>query len=198
VLQCETVSCQAELDNVRLHFVLEPTAGRLRYSKVFAARVPDLMIRVQRREYYRLAIEPADGVRCTLLLPQPGGAAKETEVELVDLSGGGMAFRVPLALGAQLRLHVELPGCTLTLADAGALGTRVRIRNLMKHLDADGVAWVRAGAQFLDLRVGHIAQVQRLIGAIERRRRDEERRRAELEARRADAVGAPSRGRDRR
>ena len=62
------VSCQAEVDQVRLHFAIEPTLGRLHYRKVLRARVPELMFRVQRREYYRLPIVPADGVACTVLL----------------------------------------------------------------------------------------------------------------------------------
>ena len=177
------VSCQAEVDQVRLHFAIEPTLGRLHYRKVLRARVPELMFRVQRREYYRLPIVPADGVVCTVLLPYPDGTSRPTDVELVELSGGGLAFSVPLSLGAQLRLHVELSGGTLTYANAGALATRLRVRNLTKIVDENAHATVRVGAQLLDLRVGHIAQVQRFIGVIERRRRDEERRRADLEAR---------------
>ena len=177
------VSCQAEVDQVRLHFAIEPTVGRLQYRKVLRAPLPELMFRVQRREYYRLPIVATDGVVCTLLLPHPDGASRPTGVELVNLSGGGLAFRVPLPLGAQLRLHVELSGGTLTFANAGVLATRLRVRNLTKVTDESGNATVRVGAQFLDLRVGHIAQVQRFIGFIERRRRDEERRRADLEAR---------------
>ena len=177
------VSCQAEVDRVRLHFAIVPTLGRLQYRKVLRAPVPELVLRVQRREYYRLSIVPADGVVCTLLLPHPDGVARPTDAELVDLSGGGLAFRVPLPLGAQLRPHVELTGGTLTFANADALAARLRVRNLTKITDETGNATVRVGAQFLDLRVGHIAQVQRFIGFIERRRRDEDRRRADLEAR---------------
>ena len=190
VIDAGPVSCQAEIDNVRLHFVLEPKAGRLRYEKVFVARLPDLVFRVQRREYFRLPIRPQDRVVCSLVLPRPDGTTRTADVQLVDLSGGGMALCVAMALGAQLRLHVELAGCTLDLADAGTLPTRLRIRNLSKVAVDDGEAWIRVGAQFLDLRVGHIAQVQRFIGHIERRRRDEERRRAELEARTAAARAA--------
>ena len=182
VIDAGTVSCQAELDNVRLHFAIEPTPGRHRYLKAFAARVPDVVLRVQRREYYRLAIGPDDGVACSLVLPHPGGESLPTAVALIDLSGGGMAARVPMAAGARLRLHTELTGCRLTLADAGVLDTRVRVRNLTRTADAQGQPWVRVGCQFLDLRVGHVAQLQRLIGDIERRRRADERRRAEREA----------------
>lgn len=185
VLDAGTVSCQAELDNVRLHFAVEPTLGRVQYLKAFAGKVPDLMMRVQRREYYRLLVEPCDGVACTVELRRPDGAVREAEVALVDLSGGGMSFKLPLVLGAQLRLHAELVVSKLALADAGELSTRVRVRNLARHQGDDGQSWVRAGCQFLDLRVGHIAAVQRFIGHIERKRRAEERQQAELEARQA-------------
>lgn len=186
VIDAGTVSCQAELDNVRLHFAVEPVLGRLQYLKAFACRVPDLIMRVQRREYYRLPIEPGDEVACAVELPLPNGTVRSVDVALVDLSGGGMSFRVPMVQGARLRLHGELGPCRVTLADAGELDTRLRVRNLLRIADADtGQPWVRAGCQFLDLRVGHIAQVQRFIGHIERRRRAEERQRAELEARAA-------------
>lgn len=183
VLDAGAVPCQAELDNVRLHFAIEPALGRVEYLKAFAAKVPDLMMRVQRREYYRLAIEPDDGVGCTVELRRPDGSTREAEVTLVDLSGGGMSFRLPLVLGAQLRLHAELLVTKLALADAGELETRVRIRNLARFQGDEGQSWVRAGCQFLDLRVGHIATVQRVIGHIERQRRAEERQKAELDAR---------------
>ena len=182
VIDARTVSCQAELDSVRLHFALELRAGRLEYRKVFVARLPDLVFRVQRREYYRLPVEPTDGVVCRIALPQPGGPPRDAGVVVADLSGGGMAVRVPMALGAQLRLHVELGGCVLTLAEAGPLQTRVRVRNLARVVDDQGQAWVRVGLQFLDLRVGHIGQVQRFLGQVERRRRDEARAAAGREA----------------
>ena len=190
VIGAGTVSCQAEVDQVRLHFAIVPTVGRLQYRKVFRATVPELVFRVQRREYYRLPIDGADGVVCALVLPHPDGQARSTVVPLVDLSGGGLSFRVPLPIGAQLRLHVELARCTLTLADAGGLSTRVAVRNLTKVTEDDGTAWVRVGAQFLDLRVGHIAQVQRFIGFIERARREQERRRTELAARAEEQLAA--------
>jgi flagellar brake protein len=194
VLDAGTVACQAELDNVRLHFAVEPSLGRVQYLKAFAAKVPDLMMRVQRREYYRLLIEPPDGVMCTIELRRPDGSMRDVEVALVDLSGGGMSFKLPLVLGAQLRLHAELIVPRLALADAGELSTRVRVRNLARHQADDGQSWVRAGCQFLDLRVGHIAAVQRFIGHIERQRRADERQRAEREARRA-ALERAGRGR---
>lgn len=183
VLDAGTVAVQAELDNVRLHFAVEPSLGRVQYLKAFACRVPDLMMRVQRREYYRLPIEPSDGVTCVVELRHPDGSPRPVEVELVDLSGGGMSFRLPLVLGAQLRLQAELNLPRLELPGAGELTTRVRVRNLFRFPGEDGQSWVRAGCQFLDLRVGHIAQVQRFIGHIERARRAEERERAEREAR---------------
>lgn len=194
VLDAGTVACQAELDNVRLHFVLEPSVGRVQYLKAFAGKVPDLMMRVQRREYYRLLIEPQDGVSCTVELRRPDSTTRDAEVALVDLSGGGMSFKLPLVLGAQLRLQAELVVGRLALADAGELSTRVRVRNLARQQGDDGQSWVRAGCQFLDLRVGHIAAVQRFIGHIERRRRAEERQLAELEARHA-ALERSARGR---
>lgn len=194
VLDAGTVAVQAELDNVRLHFAVEPSLGRVQYLKAFTSRVPDLMMRVQRREYYRLTIEPDDGVECVVELRHPDGSPRPAPASIVDLSGGGMSFRLPLLLGAQLRLQAELAVPRLELPGAGELSTRVRIRNLFRSHGDDGQSWVRAGCEFLDLRVGHIAQVQRFIGHIERARRAEERERAERQAR-LDAAERALRGR---
>ena len=168
------VWCEAAIDHARVRFDIEPRAGEFQRTRAVRSRVPDVVVKLQRREYYRLGIGPDDGVACSLLLPHPGGQPKATDVEVVDLSGTGMAFVVPLALGAQLRMRVELGGCTIALPELGELHPTVRVRGLRK-VDGQGAAPVRVGCEFDGMRVEEVGLVQRFIARVERGRREQAR-----------------------
>lgn len=167
------VSCQAALANIRVEFVVEPVVGRLHYSKVFAAPAPSFLIRVQRREYYRMNMDGTDGPSCELALPRMDRTDPLVDVRVVDLSGGGMAVVLPNGPWA-LRLHVELRECLLAVGDIGALQARALVRNLVKLTGADGRPFVRMGCEFLGLRDGEIALLQRYVSQVQRRQREQE------------------------
>jgi c-di-GMP-binding flagellar brake protein YcgR len=171
VLRCSTVSCQVALGHDRVHFTLEPKRGRYARRAVVRARVPELIVNVQRREYYRLDVGADDRVSCTVVLPQRAGRPVRTPVSVLDLSATGMAFAVPFGGGAQLRLHDDLGKCELDLAGLGACRPALRVRSLRKVIEADG-SHVRVGAEFVGIGHRDVALVQRCLAAIARRRRD--------------------------
>ena len=73
-----------------------------------------------------------------------------------------------------LRLHVELRECLLAMGDMGALQARAMVRNLVKLTGADGKPFVRMGCEFLGLRDGEIALLQRFVGQVQRRQREQQ------------------------
>lgn len=166
------VSCQAALANIRIEFVIEPVMGRRFYSKAFAAPLPPFLVRVQRREYYRMNMSGVTGLACELAMPRADRTDPMVGVTVLDLSGGGMAVRVPPGPWA-LRLHVELRACRVTLGDMGELEARAVVRNLVKLADDEGKPYVRMGCEFAGLRDGEISLLQRFVSHAQRLAREQ-------------------------
>jgi c-di-GMP-binding flagellar brake protein YcgR len=156
----------SQLDRVRIQFGAT-SAERILCEDLPAlrARIPETLVRLQRREDYRIA---APLVRPLLVrLPHPHERGRSVELRVLDLSRGGIAVadappRVPLEAG------LVLEGCSLPLPEAGRVGFDAEVSHLMPTGAANGTT--RCGLRFLDLRGATLAQIQRLVLRLERNR----------------------------
>lgn len=134
----------------------------------FAVPEPDALIRVQRREFFRIATPVANPLICRFRAAD--GAT--CEVTVVDISLSGMGLIVPedtpqpmLAIGQQIPVcHIELPG-------QGSLETGFEVRNRYAHSARPGK--LQIGCRFLRLDARMAARLQRFILKldVEKRRR---------------------------
>lgn len=162
----------------RIHFVSQLDRVRIQFSAASAerivcadlpalrARIPQALLRLQRREDYRVALPLARPL--LVQLPHPRERDRRIELRVLDLSRGGIAvadgsLRVPLETG------LVLQGCSLPLPEAGRVGFDAEVSNVVPA--AAGQAVIRCGLRFLDLRGATLAQIQRFVLRLERRAR---------------------------
>jgi c-di-GMP-binding flagellar brake protein YcgR len=129
-------------------------------------RLPDSMLRFQRREAYRVQTPVAQPLKVVVpaMRPQPSFALK-----VFDLSCGGVGVHPPTdapALEPGQRLH----GCMLALPGIGEVHADLEVRHLMRSASASGPV-TRCGLQFIDLSPAHATLVQRYINRLDRDRR---------------------------
>lgn len=130
------------------------------------ARMPTSLLRLQRREYYRVDVPQTTPLRCHIPA-QPPLTRETLQARIVDISGGGIAMVE--GLGAQVfPVGTRLQGCSIELP--GAMDVRVDL--LVRASQAvpgrqDQVRWV-SGCEFVDLPEPVRAQMQRLISRLER------------------------------
>lgn len=164
-LEARDILCVTSLDRVKVQFSvngLQPVD--FEGSPALSCVLPQRMLRLQRRDYYRLIAPEHPPLRC--LIQTESGPMIEAKV--VDISGGGLAV---LATPTQLRFDVEnqLDHCQITLPEIGAITASLIVRNVFQVTEKSGVQ-LRAGCQFVGLPATASTLIQRYIMKMERER----------------------------
>ncbi len=160
-----------QLDGVSISFSSGPVAACV-YENLPALRItlPPSLIRLQRREHFRVPMPIANPVRC--LVPSLADAnAEPIATCIVDISCGGVAIAENSGrLGCDTGR--TLPDCRLLLPDAVTVVTSLEVRNAAQIRLQNGVTQTRLGCRFLDLPNDMATRLQRFVMDIERTRRN--------------------------
>ncbi len=172
----EQLICVTQLDRIKIQFAARGIQ-RIQHEghDAFRVRVPDVMLRLQRREYFRLTAPSAHSLTC--LIPMTiGGEQREISVEasVLDISGGGLSITIP-SEGMLVEPDMEFGNCRLMLPETGAIVTSLRVRNLFRITNRDGSITLRAGCEFTHLSSAMASTIQRYILKVERERNARER-----------------------
>lgn len=166
--------CSTQLDLVPVRFRLS-TPVRIMFEDYVAFRVPwpEALLRMQRRESYRLGLS-ATATATVQLDPAAHGDADahpaRTALRVLDLSGGGLALAVPDGAVSGFQSGARLPPCLLRLGDAAAVPVSIQVAYTARDGVRGNVAWWRAGCRFVDLPAAIEQQVMQYIFRIERQR----------------------------
>ncbi|MDN4057324.1 flagellar brake protein [Massilia sp. YIM B02769] len=169
ILRAGQVMCETYLDKIRILF----RAGGLQElefqgTAALAANIPDSLIRLQRREFYRMPTPVTNPV--PVLVPMPidlgGGSAN---FPLADISCGGIAL-----LDNKLMLNSTIgqtfTGCRIELPEIGTVNTSLQVRNALDVTMLNNKTSRRIGCMFVDISRANMAGVQRYITKLERER----------------------------
>ena len=170
VLAADKHYCLGQLERVRIQFLLG-RFERIEYQgrPAFRAALPQEMLRLQRREYYRLSTPAARPLKCRLTLPAANGGAKVLEVNVLDISVGGVGIAVP---SDELTLEVgqSIPACRIDLPEIGIIEGALCVRQLGISF-AGNHTRQRAGCEFVNLPGPQQTLIQRYIIHVERERK---------------------------
>jgi c-di-GMP-binding flagellar brake protein YcgR len=150
------------LDYVKVQF----KGGRLYNSQnngqfVLETDVPDSMIRLQRRNFYRVTTE--DDMIVSMRIFHPSG--KNWEGEVLDLSVGGCAVVIDDSLPIK-ELSKGPVKCELNLPDMGVFTIQTEIRTV-RHIEQNK-SHVRLGCKFVNLNQELATKLQRYLINAER------------------------------
>lgn len=160
------LDCVTQLDKVRIQFrVNEVQLRPWKDGQAFAAALPDKLLRLQRREFYRLQTPATHTLKCVIPLENE----RETVLRILDISGGGVAVAVPPD-NLPFTPGLEYPGCLIELPDSMPVSARLIVRNLFRLTTRNGVELLRAGCEFADMPPGAEEAIQRYIFKVERDR----------------------------
>lgn len=171
--QTSALTCVTRLDRIQIQFALDgveffPHDG---YPALRAA-LPNTVVRLQRREFYRLAVPISDPVYCTLTIRGNDKQHTAVPVKVLDISNGGIAI-VAAPTEIPFEPGMEFSGCQLSIPKSPPVVADIKVRNVF-HVDLPGqgsATALRAGCQFLNLPGKTMAQIQRYIFKVERDRR---------------------------
>ncbi|MBB5017475.1 c-di-GMP-binding flagellar brake protein YcgR [Chitinivorax tropicus] len=165
--QAQRIMCVSTHDRVRVQF--DTSAFSLRNldgRDAFVVPIPDKLLKLQRRNYYRLSIPYSQTLKCQI--PQLG--QMPVEVEVMDISIGGVGV-----IGYPIEIDLE-PGaifenCSITLPGFGQIVTALQIRSSFDFILRNGTRTHRSGCRFLNLTPQTEQMIQRYILDQERKRR---------------------------
>ena len=163
------VRCETSLDKIRIMFRAENLVETTWHGDpVLRADIPATLIRLQRREYYRMATPVTNPVRALVPVPIDAGGGVGV-FPLHDISVGGVALLDgKLQLGTAIGRVIE--HCRIELPEIGPISTSLEIRNSLDLTLLNHKTSRRLGFQFVDISRGNLAAVQRYITKLERER----------------------------
>ncbi|MCS6786021.1 MAG: flagellar brake protein [Thiobacillaceae bacterium] len=129
---------------------------------VLRAALPNELLRLQRRQYFRLTTSLVNPIRCHIHTGQGG-----LEATVIDLSVGGVGILayppcVPLEVG---RVYEH---CRLAVPGWAPFGLSLAVRSVLELTLRNGRRTHRAGCQFMALPPGMESELQRYILRNER------------------------------
>jgi c-di-GMP-binding flagellar brake protein YcgR len=168
VLASRQLSFETTLDKVRILFAAENVeATTYEGNPAFKIAIPATLIRLQRREFYRIATPVSNPVR--VLIPLPAELGGPTSFPLADISCGGISILDnKMILGNAV--GKEYLDCRIDLPEVGAVATALQVRNSLDLTLLNNKSNRRLGCEFLNISRGALAAVQRYITKLERER----------------------------
>lgn len=155
------------LERVRVQF----TASRIDATAfsgrpAFRIPLPDSVLKLQRREYYRISTPITTPLMCEIPLME----GRKIDASIVDISVGGVGI-LGCPAGLELEEGTIYPGCRINLPEVGEIVTDVQVCNIVEVTLRSGQTTKRWGCQFINLPPNMQVLLQRYIIKLERERR---------------------------
>ncbi|HEY3327179.1 MAG TPA: flagellar brake protein [Novimethylophilus sp.] len=167
ILKSEKIIFVTTLDSVKVQWVsshIESDAFEGRDA--FRIAIPQQILRLQRREYYRLTTPVINPLKCKI----PTAEGMTVDITIADISAGGIGIVIAQPLGVAFEVGATFPGCRVELPGVGTAEFTLAIQSTWEVTMKNGNKSLRAGCQFVDMRPGIQALIQRYIIKLERER----------------------------
>lgn len=173
-LTVERLFCVASLEKVRIQFLLRGlTQETYEGRPAFRAALPTDLLRLQRREFFRLTMPIMRPLKCQIPISEgEGNNDFVVDLNVVDISGGGLAIALPD--GLDFEPGKDFPNCRIELPEVGVLTSTLKVRNQFEITLRNGSRVRRAGCEYVKLPGPMLTLVQRYIIKVERERKARE------------------------
>ena len=169
------VSLRTMLDNIRIIVPIRGLRACRRDNRpALCADLPESLVRLQRRENYRIQTPMGKPAQATIPLDGTAGNSS-VRIPLFDISCGGVAL-IEEAAVLDATIGHEYPQCRIDLPGIGVIDATLEVRDSREFTLRNGAWRRRIGCQFKNPSSSVLAAINRYIMKLER----------ELNARRAD------------
>jgi c-di-GMP-binding flagellar brake protein YcgR len=169
VIEAPRVYFEASLNRISIQFSSSSMSrSTFMGTPALSCTIPASLIRLQRREFYRIDTPITHPIYCVVNVPEEngGGVAK---LPLVDISCGGVAM-----LDEKKLLNADFgtlyENSKIDLPGVGLISVTLQVRNSQNLLLMNHKSSRRVGFQFIDIPKSILSQIQKLITKIERER----------------------------
>ncbi|MEW6678173.1 MAG: flagellar brake protein [Pseudomonadota bacterium] len=160
------IICATTQDQVPIQFSCAGITPITREKEaLFQVAVPKDLLRLQRRDAYRLATSVINPVKCLI-----NTGASFLEAIVVDISIGGVGILAYEGINL-LKTGETYHGCRIELPGSGTFAVSLNVCTTFDVELKNGRLTHRAGCQFMDLPPSVETEIQRYIIRVERERR---------------------------
>ena len=158
-----STTCLSKHNDIDIRFRLNGLrSARYQGQPVFAASIPDSLLRLQRREFFRVHAPLMAPITCHFEHEE-----KELELPLADISIGGLAL-IDAKKRFSAKQGILLPQCTLSFPDKGGeVEVSLEVRGIFMYGQNEGQKVRRIGCAYLDLGPSDSHFIQRYINRLQ-------------------------------
>jgi flagellar brake protein len=169
ILAAKRITFETSLDKIRILFNAENiTETKFEGSSALKLAIPEKVVRLQRREYYRMPTPVSNPVRAVIKMPEEAGGEMEN-FALADISCGGVAL-LDNKMILDNTIGQTYLNCKIDLPEIGMVTTNLEVRSSHDLTLLNNKPSRRLGCQFVDISRGNLAAVQKYITKLERER----------------------------
>ena len=171
-LAASRITLVATLDRVKMQVRLS-NLKKLTYQgqNTLSSNMPGLLLRLQRREFFRLEPPLSHPIQCKLATTKPDGSTQTFELTLSDISGGGVSLIAAVEQAANFPRDALFQDCRLEISGEGVIQVNLRVRKTIEISSRNGEHSLRVGCEFVNLTGTKLAFIERYITRIERERK---------------------------
>ena len=168
ILESNKIAFEALYNNIRITFNANG-AHAVEYEgrPALAVAIPATLIRLQRREYFRIATPMAKPIKCTINVLREDGALMPVVTLLYNISAGGVGLTDEKCILDGTIGHLY-DNCMLDLNDGNVIPVKLAVRGFKEVKLTTGKTVHRFGCEFIDIQRGALGAIQRFITKIER------------------------------
>jgi c-di-GMP-binding flagellar brake protein YcgR len=173
-LQARKITFVAAHERIKIQFVTA-SLRQVRFDgrDAFGMPLPAELLRLQRREYFRIATPLTRPLKCVIApqgAPVRAPVRAPAEVTIVDISCGGIAI-IDSSEPADLEAGMCFRNCRILLPDIGTVTADMLIKSTFEVTLKNGARHKHAGCEFVDMPERNRALIQRYINKMERERK---------------------------
>ena len=166
------ITLVVNLDRVKMQMRLPAMkVGNIDGQNVLSAPIPAAIMRLQRREFFRLEPPTSSPLICQLAVQDEHDRTITFSLTLSDISGGGVSLIAPTEAARYFPRDALLPQCRLEIPGDGVIQVNLRVRKTVEVSVQNGEHTLRVGCEFINLQGTRLALIERYITRIERERK---------------------------
>jgi len=169
IVSSDSVSFESSLDNIRILFFSSHVKTCIfNESPALSFKLPETLVRLQRRDFYRVKTPILNPIKCTIQIPDRSGKVSKTVCANVqNISAGGLSLAddqkaLDSTQGRRFsNCRIDIPGST-------PIVVTLQVKSSQEITFANGKSILVVGCMFVDMPNNVLSLVQRYITKLER------------------------------
>lgn len=166
VIDTKRLFCATSIHDIPIEFELtSPKQAKLAGKLVFVSQLPENLIRMQRRQFFRVTIPNSISAVCYFQT-----ADKNIKMEIHDISIGGLSIMIIGDFPLPFEMYNVYEKCEVQLSIGNNLKLDLEVRNHLKKPPIRKKPVIQVGFAFRNISEAEMNQIQRFIFNIESQR----------------------------